>query len=238
VLGTGRPALVSSSASGSRVPGAHDSVRMGRVRVRPVTPSRLVSELAEAIAARGGAPWLRAAVDGAPPTRPGELADALVDELRLRARPVLRVSAADHLRPASLRLERGRPDAPAFYDGWLDAGALAREVLDPAGPGGSGQVLPALWDVAADRARRCERVRLPPGGVVLVDGELLLGRGLALDVTVHLALSEAALHRRIDPSLRWTLPAYARYAAEVDPVGIADHVVRLDDPRRPALQAP
>jgi hypothetical protein len=34
---------------------------------------------------------------------------------------------------------------------------------------------------------------------------------------------------------RWTLPAYARYEAEVAPAGLADVVVRVDDPRHPAL---
>lgn len=208
----------------------------GTVRARPLSPTRLVTELAEAIAARAGSPWLRVVVDGAPPARPGELADALIDELRLRSRPVQRVSAADYLRPASLRLERGREDPMAFYDDWLDLGGLTREVLDPAGPGGSGRVLPALWDAAADRARRGERVTLPPAAVVLLDGALLLGRGLGLDVTVHLAMSQPALGRRIDPSLRWTLPAYRHYAAEVEPTTVADHVVFLEHPQRPALR--
>jgi hypothetical protein len=68
-----------------------------------------------------------------------------------------------------------------------------------------------------------------------VSGPLLLGAGLPFDVSVHLELSGAALHRRTDPELRWTLPAYARYGAEVDPASFADVVIRLDDPRRPAL---
>jgi hypothetical protein len=31
------------------------------------------------------------------------------------------------------------------------------------------------------------------------------------------------------------LPAHERYAQEVDPVGSADVVVRVDDPRHPAM---
>jgi hypothetical protein len=71
--------------------------------------------------------------------------------------------------------------------------------------------------------------------VLLVSGPLLLGGGLTFDVAVHLELSAAALARRTDPEDAWTLPAYARYAEEVDPAAFADMVVRLDDPRRPAL---
>ena len=71
--------------------------------------------------------------------------------------------------------------------------------------------------------------------MVIVSGPLLLGAGLPFDVTVHLSVSAAALDRRTGAELRWTLPAYARYADEVDPASFADVVVRLDDPRRPAL---
>jgi hypothetical protein len=96
-------------------------------------------------------------------------------------------------------------------------------------------VLPSLWDSARDRATRARRRPLPPGGVVLLDGALLLGRGLPLDLTVHLSLSPAALARRTPPEEAWTLPAYARYEAEVDPGRAADIAVRMEDPRHPAL---
>src|SRR5207249_3017547 len=122
------------------------------------------------------------------PRRPGRA-------MRLRGRPALRVSAGAFLRPASLRLERGRADPDVFYEDWLDARGLTREVLDPLAAGGTGRVLPALWDPVADRATRSAYVEVPPGGVLLLDGALLLGIGLPLDVTVHLAMSAAALAR-------------------------------------------
>jgi hypothetical protein len=208
---------------------------MGGVRVRPISPQRLVAELAERIAAAAPDSWLRVAVDGAVAAAPQVLADALVDPVRVYGRAVLRVDAADFLRPASVRLEFGRTDPHSYYDGWLDETGLRREVLDPLAPGGSGRVLPSLWDAARDRATRAPYVELPPGGVLLVSGPLLLGGQLPFDLTVHLAMSPAALHRRTPPELRWTLPAHARYAAEVDPAGFADVVVRLDDPGHPAL---
>ncbi|MFJ6212147.1 uridine kinase [Streptomyces sp. NPDC092296] len=203
--------------------------------VRPITPERLTEELADRIAALPGHGWLRVAVDGAPAAGPGALADALGESLRLRGRPVLRVSAGDFLRPASLRLEYGHQDPDSYYDGWLDTGGLLREVLDPLEEGGSGRVLPSLWDAAADRATRAAYVELAAGGVLLLDGDLLLGRWLPFELTVHLALTPGALSRRTPPDLRWTLPAYARYAAEADPAGTADVVIRADDPRHPAL---
>ncbi|MBP2477779.1 hypothetical protein JOF53_006651 [Crossiella equi] len=205
------------------------------MRVRPVSMEVLVTELADRVAALPPDRRLRLAVDGANAARPGELADALVEPLRVRGRQVLRVRAADFLKPASLRLEHGRRDPDSFYLNWLDAGALRREVLDPAAPDGTGEVLPSLWNPVTDRATRAGRVPLPPGGVVLLDGALLMGQGLPLDLTVHLRLSEAALARRTPEEEHWTLPAYRRYAEEVGPDGLADVVVRVDDPRHPAL---
>ncbi|MGN9768304.1 uridine kinase [Micromonospora sp. SD12] len=205
------------------------------MRIRPITPQRLVTELTERLAGTDVPGRLRVAVDGALAARPDDLAAALVDPLRALGRPALHVRAADFLRPASVRLEYGRTNPDAFYEGWVDEQGLRREVLDPAGPEGSGRVLPSLWDAAADRSSRAAYVDLPPGGVVLVSGALLLGGGLPFDVTVHLVLSPAALARRTDPALRWTLPAFARYADEVAPATFADVVVRADDPRHPAL---
>ncbi len=205
------------------------------MRVRPVSFDVLVEELADRLAAQEPGGRLRVAIDGAPAADPAALADALVDPLRVRGRPAVRVSTDDFLRPASVRLEFGRTNPDTFYTGWLDEAALRREVLDPAGPGGSGRIVTRLWDVRTDRATRVPYADLPPTAVVLVSGPLLLGGGLPFEVTVHLELSAAALDRRTDPELRWTLPAYARYGHEVDPASFADVVVRVDDPRHPAL---
>ena len=200
--------------------------------MRPVSLEVLVGEVAELIAA---SPWTRIAVDGAPPAAPGVFADDLAERLRLRGRAVIRVSAADFLRPASLRFEHGRFNPDSRYSSWLDAGGLTREVLEPAGPGGSGRVLPSLWNAETDRATRADYVRLRAGGVLVVDGELLLGRGLAFDHTVHLWLSPPALVRATPAEDAWALPAFARYEAEVNPLLRADIGVRVDDPAHPAV---
>ncbi|MER7506559.1 uridine kinase [Nonomuraea pusilla] len=205
------------------------------MRARPISRAALVEELADRV---GGFPrdrWVRVAVDGAPPARPGALADELVSPLRLRGREVLRVSAGDFLRPASLRLEYGRTDPDAFHDDWLDVGALLREVLEPLGPGGSGRVLARLWDSRVDRAYREPYRMLARGGVLVLDGTLLLGRGLPVELSVHLWLSEGALARGTPEDERWRLPAYRRYERETRPQEAADVVVRADHPERPAV---
>lgn len=202
--------------------------------VRPISPQRLVSMLAQRVSELP-LEHPRVALDGAPAAQPEALADALVDPLRVLGRPVVRVRAGDFLRPASLRFERGRHDPDARYDDWLDAGALRRELLDPLGPGGSGEYLPRFWDPVADRAARAGYVQVAARAAMLVDGALLLGRGLPFDLTVHLGLGAGALHRRTPEEDRWMLPAFARYAGEVDPERAADVAVRVDDPRHPAL---
>jgi hypothetical protein len=210
---------------------------MGRVPLTPITWPRLTETLVDRVAAlppSDARPWLRVAVDGAPAARPGDLADALAEALPGNGRPVLRVSTAGFWRPASLRYEYGKRDPDAYYDLWLDTGALWREVFDPLGPGGSGRVLPSLWDPATDRATRAPYVQLPPGGVLLLAGSLLQGHGFPFDLCVHLRLGPGALARRTEEAERWTLPAFARYDEEMAPEQSADVVIRCDDPRHPA----
>ncbi|RRO18089.1 uridine kinase [Saccharopolyspora rhizosphaerae] len=204
------------------------------MRARPITPEALVTEVVERIDALAGR-WLRVAVDGAPAARTGELADRLVSPLRERGREVVRVRAADYLRPASVRLEHGHRDPDSYYLSWFDTTGLAREVIAPLREDGTGKVLPALWDPEADRSPRLDRIALPERGVAVVDGPLLQGVGLDFDLVVHLWLSDAALRRTTPEDQRWTLPAFERYAEEVVPASLADLVVRVDHPDRPAV---
>lgn len=205
------------------------------MRVRPISPPALADHLADLLVARPADEWTRVLVDGAPAAGPGALATDLVERLRDAGRPVARVSADDFWRPASVRLEHGREDPDAFYDDWVDHRALAREVLDPLAPGGTGRYLPSLWEPVRDRATRASYADAPQGTVLLLDGALLMGRWLDVDLTVHLTVSPAALRRRTPADLAWTLPAYARYEDEVAPADAADLVVRMEDPRHPAL---
>lgn len=208
------------------------------MRVEPVSSEvlveRLVDRVLDGLTADGapGRRW-RVLLDGAPPTGPGGLADALVEPLRTRGHAAVRVRADDFLRPAGVRYEHGREDPDALLDDALDGGALIREVLDPLGPDGDGTYLPALWDARRERSARATRRPAPPGAVLLLDGGFLLGRWLPADLTVHLAVRPATLTRLTPAAEAWRLAAEERYRAEADPEGTADVVVRVDDPRRP-----
>jgi hypothetical protein len=206
---------------------------MGPVQFRPIAPDALFEAIADDLVKRRPDTYLSVAVDGPPPARPDRLAAGVVEALRARGRAAIAVATSGFLRPASIRFERGRTNPDSFYESWFDLPALTREVLDPLAT--TGRVLPDLWDPETDRATRSPYVDLPPGGVLLLHGPLLLGAGLAVDHTVHLLMTPAALKRRTDPADAWTLPAYERYADEVGPAGWADVVVRSDDPDHPAV---
>lgn len=208
-----------------------------RPRPLPLSRTALLARIAGSLAGLHPGHPLRVAIDGAPVTGTTEVARELDGLLRLRGRPVLRVSAADFLRPAALRLERGRRDPDALYEDSLDVAGLRREVLDPLGTGGSGRYLPSLWDAATDRASRAAYADAPAGAVALVEGAFLLRPVLAgcWDVAVHLHVSAAALRRRTPTELAWQLPAYDRYSRDNRPRDSADVVVLLDDPGHPAV---
>ena len=226
----------------TKVPGTTWGICLGSVgktdpvRFQPVSATALVEHVVALVLQRDAAQRWRLAVDGPPATRPQDLADALEAPLRADGRPVVRAHADDFLRPASLRWEHGRRDADAFFTDRLDLGALSRELLDPFGPDGSGRFVPSYWDASRERATRAPHERAAAGTVLVLDGSLLLGRGLALDLTVHLSVRPDTLARRTPPDEQWTLPAFTRYEQDSAPERLADVVVRVDDPRHPALR--
>jgi hypothetical protein len=195
---------------------------------QPVAPDRLTERLANWLAGTPGI--VRLAVDGAPATAPGELADRLTAPLRALGRPAVHVRAAGFWRDASLRFEHGREDALGYPD-WLDAEALRREVLDPAVT--ASRYLPSLRDPVTNRSTREAPRPIPARAVLMVSGAFLLTGELPFDRTIHLAMSAAARERRTPAAERWTLPAFEPYAARA---ARADVVVKLDDPRHPAVR--
>jgi hypothetical protein len=204
------------------------------MRAEAISRERLVSRVVDlALGRDAGDERLCVAVDGAPGAQGAAIAASVGEGLTAAGRPAMVLSAWDFLRPASLRLEYGREDPDVFYDEWLDVKGLYREVFGPLGD--DGRILPTLWDAARDRATRAAYVEVPPHGVVVFEGALLLGRGLPFDVSVHLWLSPGALRRRTEDAMAWTVPAYERYENEVGPTETTDLAVRMDDPRHPAL---
>ena len=206
----------------------------GGVQFRAIAIAAFVDETVEVLLDRS-AERQRVAIDGAEALDPGALAEALVAGLRGRGRVAIHVSTDDFLLPASQRFEFGRDSPESFYSGWRDERGLIREVLAPAAPDGSGRVLPALWRGDVDRSARADYITLAGDAIVVVSGQFLLGGTLAFELAVHLECSYAALVRQTPPDRAWTLPAYAQYADEVAPATFAEVVLRMEDPRHPAV---
>jgi hypothetical protein len=193
----------------------------------PVAPAAVPELLANRLDEPAGI--VRVALDGPPCAGPESLAESLAAPLRALGRPFVHVRAEGFWRDASLRFEYGREDVDSYLS-WLDAGAVRREVLT------GERYLPSLRDPATNRATRAESHALEPRTILVVSGALLLGLGLPFDLVVHLALSPAARARRTPLEQAWTLPAFDRYDAEVEPAALADVVIKLDDPRHPAVR--
>jgi hypothetical protein len=212
-------------------PGNRTAISPGRGSGwQPTAPEVLPEQLAGWLAAAPG--LVRVALDGPPSAAPERLAEALVAPLRALGRPAVHVRAATFWRDAALRFEHGREDVES-YRVWLDADALRREVLDAAT---QGRYLPTLRDPDTNRSTREPARPLEEGSVVIVSGAFLLGRGLPFDRTVHLAQSAAARARRVAADKAWSLPAFVGYDEQVRPAERADVVIKLDDPRHPAIR--
>ena len=148
---------------------------MGPVRLEAITWERLGDLLAERLLdlkPDDGSPWPRIAVDGAPAARPGDLAHRSPRRCAYAAGPRSWSARRASCVPRRCGFEYGREDVESYYNGWFDTGALWREVFGALEPGGTGRVLPDLWDPAADRATRSPYVQLPPGGLLLLHGPL------------------------------------------------------------------
>ncbi|MCW2538838.1 MAG: hypothetical protein JWN95_563 [Frankiales bacterium] len=210
------------------------------MKFTPVAAAALAGLLADAcLAADDGEHPVRVLLDGPQSSALLELAGKTGSLLTAAGRRVGIVDASQFYRDASVRLEYGHTDVESFFSGWLDLAALDREVLTPLGRPIDGadahwHYLPSLRDPDSNRATRAEPITLERTSVVLVVGELLLGRGLPADLTVHFWVSRQARRRQFPAERQWTLPAFDRYEQLLAPVAEADLVVRYDDANRPA----
>ncbi len=204
------------------------------MRYRPLSPYRLVRELAERIDRRPE-PRPRIGFDGLAEIGAAALADAVGERLRELGRPVARVCTGWWWRAASLRLELGRTDVDMLLYGWVDTAALRRELLDPVAAGGTGGYLPRLRDPVTDRTVRDTRRPVEPRTVVLLDGPFLLADPDGLDLVLHLQVSTGALARALPADRQWWITAHERYLANETPAERAAAVIAYDHPAAPAI---
>jgi hypothetical protein len=200
----------------------------------PIFPDLLMESILDSCPAGGRSIAL---VDGADAAQPAEFATRTAEHARSRGRAAAVVDLHDYVRPASIRFEYSRTDELSYRTLWFDYDALVREVVAPLRPGGNGHFLPRLWDESTDRSARARSVEAASDQIVLIAGPMLLGRGLNVDLSVHLRLSENALRRRTDPVHLWTCaPLLQYYDSLASSAERPDFLVRWDHPDRPALE--
>jgi uridine kinase len=132
-----------------------------------------VARLAQWIADRRLRHPMRVAIDGVTASGKSTLARELAAAVAELGRPVIHVSMDGFHHPRARRHRQGRESASGYYEDAYDLAALARELLEPLGPGGDRQYRTSVIDLAADIAT-AEPVRsAPEHAVLLVDGTFL-----------------------------------------------------------------
>lgn len=186
------------------------------------------------------------AVDGMSCVGKTTLAHELAAVVSGAGRPVLPISYDDFHHPREVRHRLERLSAEGYLLDSYDQQALKRLVLEPVAAGEP--VVPASFDLAADTAVTPEPLELPPGAVVIVEGEFLLGDELdGWDLSVLLVADPASVVARAlvrdsdlgtpeqvrELYLRRYLGAWSLYEERSDPWSRADVVVDLTDPDLP-----
>ncbi|MET3806210.1 hypothetical protein ABIB25_003220 [Nakamurella sp. UYEF19] len=203
-----------------------------QARFTPLTPARLVTELA-AWVRRLGAHGAVIGFDGPEEVGTTMLADEVGEELRVGGLTVIRASTRWWWRPSALRLEFGRQDVDMRLTGWVDADAIVRELIDPVRSGDQPYIT-RLRDPETDRSLREVPRIAPPGSVLLLDGPFLLAAELSLDALVSVGVGRGALDRALEAENNWWTTAFDRYAQEYRPAEVADVLLSYDHAASPA----
>ncbi len=167
-------------------------------------------------------------------------------------RDVIRATIDDFLFPREQRYRRGEYSAEGCYFDAHDYHALARNLLEPLGPGGDGRFRHAVYDRATDTALLPPATTARADAVLIYDGVFLMRPELmklwdlrifvstAFDKTVDRALiREGQAVPAVDVTRRWReryIPAQKLYFAKVRPLDHANIVVYNDDPELPVWE--
>jgi uridine kinase len=217
-----------------------------------LTRFELVNLLSDAIVSRRLLHPTRVAVDGPDTAGKTTLADELAARLRAHGRAVVRASIDGFHRPRAARYRRGRLSPKGYYEDSFDLVALQELLLDPLGPGGSGEYRAEAFDHLTDSPVLKPVSRAPGDAVLVLDGVFLLRPELEhnWDLRIHLQVTEDEIVRRarkrdgiglgspaeVERRFRKRyLPAHRIYAARARPTEKADFVIANDDPAAPVL---
>ena len=193
---------------------------------------------------------VRIALDGRPASGKTTLANELAEVLRARGRPVIRATIDEFMHPKVVRYRRGVDSPEGCYHDSFDFDAIHRALLDPLGPGGTGEFQDATYDRETDRVVSLPTRRAPVDAMLLFDGVFLMRPELNDSWELRILVStsfEASLRRarlrdaavlgsvtRVEERFRSRyLPSQAHYFATVGPTEIAEVIVGNENPERP-----
>lgn len=214
---------------------------------------RLIAELARSIS-KLSSERVRVAVDGYTAAGKTTFGHELARAVRAFGRSTARASMDDFKHTWHHTREHGydRVTGFGYYHNAYDFTTARNLLLQPAGPGGDGQVALCAFDPLTGQDHRQTFVQLPADAVVIVDAvfafrpeynpfwdfriwldvspELALRRGIDRDAEMEGPDEAARLHRD-----RYRI-AEAIYVAEVAPREMADVVVENSDYDAPQIQ--
>jgi uridine kinase len=204
-----------------------------------VNARSLLAEVAASLLACGEH-RLRVGIDG--PTAAGKttFGDELADELRRSGRPVLRATLDDFKKPWRDRHLYDRESGEGYYRNAYDYAAVARLLLEPASPGGSGACALRSIDPLTQVDHSNEITVAAADAVLIVDGVFAFRPELDehWDYRIWLHVDrETSLRRGAQRDREWAgsevealileryLPSEQLYVHEVDPIRRADAVI-------------
>lgn len=203
------------------------------------------------VAIRRGHP-VRVAIDGLSAAGKSTLADELVEPVRRRGRPVIRVSIDEFKRPLDQRrLPRESPEG--YYVETYDDPVIRRSLLDPLGPGGDRRYRSKVFDNPTQSPVETPERIAPADAILLADGGLLLRDELndAWDYRIFVEIDfDLVLRRGAERDQAWMgsieaararylnryIPGERRYLRTVRPLARADAIVDNRDPANPRLR--
>jgi uridine kinase len=210
----------------------------------------LLDRLAAAIAGLHPERMIRIAIDGVDGAGKTTLADALAPLVTAQGRPTIRASVDDFHHPRAVRYARGRYSPDGFYLDSYDYDAFRKLLLDPLGPGGSGEYAARRFDLESDQPFELDPQQAEPTAALIVDGiflhrpELRSGWDLSifLKVDFEVSLPRGAARGQgfdaIDPNLlshQRYVGGQKRYLAECAPEQQADIVIDYNELQSPKI---
>ncbi len=139
-----------------------------------MTPTRraVLERVARAVLELPSARIVRVGIDGVDGAGKTMFADELALVLAPSPRPLIR-AGVDAFHQRSVRYRLGRHSPEGFYRDSYDYATLARVLLDPLSPGGSGRFRRAIFDVEADGFVDAPEEQAAPASILLFDGIFL-----------------------------------------------------------------